>query len=304
MDHLGLPTSHSQDARAGASLESSVPNQKRPRQEGKSRSSDSLIATFFHTNSSTVGQVRTSIIETLCTLIVEQNTEYDVEIARWMGTHLPFSTLRAIMLAITSSCGARALQRLVAFFGRPPYVFLRPGDGGMLAAKGLSRSRVNFSYSTMRRVPNSAQFGTAQLVDARGRLYRYVQTQPTDDALLGLAELTERMDLSSTIELFVRVQTHDPQDTHLPAHARLPVPRETLVLTFTPTAVLFLQAFERDNLVAEKRARGNADGGVARHAELTAVVLSVFLDEANEVAMERLDRIKRSNTALLTLRLH
>ena len=301
MDHLGLPTS--QDARSNSFASTAlVSNSKRPRQESKSRRSISPIATFFHTNSSTVGQVRTSIIETLCTLIVEQDTDYDVEISRWMCTHLPFNTLRAVMLAITSSCGARALQRLVALFGRPPYVFLKPGDGDMIAAKGLSHSRVNFAYSTLRHVPNSAQFGTAQFVDGRGRLYRYVQSEPTDDALLGLAEFTERLDSSSTIHMFVRVQTQDPQGTHLPPHARLPVPRETLVLTLTPTGVLFLDAFEQENLVAAKRARGHASGGVARYAELTAVVASVYLDEANKITMDRMDRVKRSNTALLTLR--
>ena len=82
------------------------------------------------------------------------------------------------------------VERLRAFFGPPPYSFLVGGEAAAFDAGGISRGRINMTYSAsdVLRVPNYSQFGVASCIDDAGREFRLYhrpqQQQPLSDDLL------------------------------------------------------------------------------------------------------------------------
>ena len=63
-------------------------------------------------------------------------------------------------------------ERLVPFFGAPPYSFLRPEDAGKMRAAGFAKGRQNMTYDEPGRIANVAQFGPGHLIDREDRIYR------------------------------------------------------------------------------------------------------------------------------------
>ena len=67
----------------------------------------------------------------------------------------------------------RYWPRLRSLVGSPPYVFLRPGDDGLLNASGIHRQRMHIASSETR-MSSASDFGFGHFRDAQQRLYRVV----------------------------------------------------------------------------------------------------------------------------------
>lgn len=67
----------------------------------------------------------------------------------------------------------RYWPRLRSLVGSPPYVFLRPGDDGLLNASGINRQRTHLASSEAR-MSSSSDFGFGHFKDAQERLYKVV----------------------------------------------------------------------------------------------------------------------------------
>lgn len=67
----------------------------------------------------------------------------------------------------------RYWPRLRSLVGSPPYVFLRPGDDGLLNASGIHRQRVHLA-SEEARMSSASDFGFGHFRDAQQRLYKVV----------------------------------------------------------------------------------------------------------------------------------
>lgn len=73
----------------------------------------------------------------------------------------------------------RFWPRLRSLIGSPPYVFLRPGDDGLLNASGINRHRHHIASSETR-MSCASDFGFGHFRDAQQRLYRIVaKKRPT-----------------------------------------------------------------------------------------------------------------------------
>ena len=67
----------------------------------------------------------------------------------------------------------RYWPRLRSLVGSPPYVFLRPGDDGLLNASGIHRQRMHIASSETR-MSSASDFGFGHFRHAQQRLYRVV----------------------------------------------------------------------------------------------------------------------------------
>jgi len=129
---------------------------------------------------------------------IEANAPFggDAAVRTWFYSLLPDVLQRQVYLRVMSD--AAAWPRARSLFGAPPYSFLKPEDGAMLAAKGFAMSRVNMTYDGTWSL-GYAQFGTAHFTDAVGRQYKVAQAATNGDSRVGPAYMYDAADGSGIV---------------------------------------------------------------------------------------------------------
>ena len=87
-------------------------------------------------------------------------------------------------------CKTRSfLPRIRTLIGAPPFCFLKECDNYILNATGIAHGRVNMSVRGINVISSSAEIGVGHFIDARGRTYKVIKTEPEWNDVVVFARL-------------------------------------------------------------------------------------------------------------------
>ena len=134
-------------------------------------------------------------------------------------------------------CKTRSfLPRIRTLIGAPPFCFLKECDNYILNATGIAHGRVNMSVRGINVISSSAEIGVGHFIDARGRTYKVIKTEPEWNDVVVFA----RLERSRKAVLDMRLQRITT--TMPPATTTTTTPKTTATATAATTATTTLAA--------------------------------------------------------------